>query len=58
VVDHGTHAELLARDPGYRELATAYEQESARRAARAADAPDDPDADGDPDDLDLEEATR
>ncbi|WP_066588047.1 ABC transporter ATP-binding protein [Cellulomonas timonensis] len=33
VVDRGTHAELLARDPGYRELATAYEQESARRAA-------------------------
>jgi ABC-type multidrug transport system fused ATPase/permease subunit len=33
VVDRGTHAELLARDPGYRELATAYERESARRAA-------------------------
>ena len=37
VVDRGTHDELLARDPGYRELATAYEQESARRAAEAAD---------------------
>ncbi|GIG21044.1 multidrug ABC transporter ATP-binding protein [Cellulomonas chitinilytica] len=37
VVDRGTHAELLARDPGYRELATAYEQESARRAAERAD---------------------
>ncbi|GEL93455.1 ABC transporter ATP-binding protein [Cellulomonas composti] len=31
VVDRGTHAELLARDAGYRELATAYERESARR---------------------------
>ncbi|WP_051640364.1 ABC transporter ATP-binding protein [Cellulomonas sp. URHE0023] len=38
VVDRGTHDELLARDPGYRELATAYEQESARRAAESADA--------------------
>ena len=28
VVDRGTHDELLARDPGYRELATAYERES------------------------------
>jgi ATP-binding cassette, subfamily B, bacterial len=37
VVDRGTHAELLARDPGYRELATAYEQESARRAADLVD---------------------
>ena len=34
MVDRGTHDELLARDPGYRELATAYEQETARRAAR------------------------
>ena len=33
VVDRGTHAELLARDDGYRALATAYEEESARRAA-------------------------
>ena len=40
VVDHGTHAELLARDPGYRALATAYEQESERRAARRAEALD------------------
>ncbi|WP_315096557.1 ABC transporter ATP-binding protein [uncultured Cellulomonas sp.] len=38
VVDRGTHDELLARDPGYRELATAYEQETARRVAEAADA--------------------
>lgn len=38
VVDRGTHAELLVRDPGYRELATAYEQESERRAARRAEA--------------------
>lgn len=37
VVDRGTHEELLARDPGYRELATAYEQETARRAAESAD---------------------
>ncbi|GEK21146.1 ABC transporter ATP-binding protein [Cellulomonas xylanilytica] len=37
VVDRGTHDELLARDPGYRALATAYEQETARRAAAAAD---------------------
>ena len=36
-MDRGTHDELLARDPGYRELATAYEQETARRAAEAAD---------------------
>ena len=33
VVDSGTHDELVARDPGYRELATAYERESARRTA-------------------------
>ncbi len=65
VVDHGSHAELLARDPGYRELATAYEQESARRAARRADELDDDlDPDDDPDDLDgtgtddLEGASR
>ncbi len=44
VVDRGTHAELLARDPGYRELATAYERESARREQDRADAVD-PDAD-------------
>jgi ABC-type multidrug transport system fused ATPase/permease subunit len=37
VVDRGTHAELLARDAGYRELATAYERESERRAVDAAD---------------------
>lgn len=37
VVDQGTHAELLARDPGYRALATAYEQETERRAARKAE---------------------
>jgi ABC-type transport system involved in cytochrome bd biosynthesis fused ATPase/permease subunit len=41
VVDQGTHAELLERDPGYRALATAYEQESLRRAQAAADAADD-----------------
>ncbi|GIG39474.1 ABC transporter ATP-binding protein [Cellulomonas phragmiteti] len=37
VVDRGTHAELLARDPGYRELATAYERESQRRVREQAD---------------------
>lgn len=36
VVDRGSHAELLARDDGYRALATAYEEESARRAAEGA----------------------
>jgi len=47
VVDRGSHAELLARDPGYAELATAYEHETQRRADEAADeaaaeeAPDD-----------------
>ncbi|MFC8191631.1 ABC transporter ATP-binding protein [Cellulomonas sp. NPDC057328] len=38
VVDRGTHAELLARDPGYAALATAYEQETARRHRERADA--------------------
>ncbi len=37
VVDRGTHAELMARDDGYRELATAYEREAARRTAAAGD---------------------
>ncbi|PFG35742.1 ABC-type multidrug transport system fused ATPase/permease subunit [Flavimobilis soli] len=32
VVDTGTHAELMQRDPGYAALATAYEDEAARRA--------------------------
>ena len=42
VVDRGTHAELLERDAGYRELATAYERESQRRERERADegAPD------------------
>jgi ATP-binding cassette, subfamily B, bacterial len=52
IVDRGTHAQLLSRDPGYRELATAYEQASARRAAAAAE-----DGAGDID-LDSAEATR
>lgn len=38
VVDTGTHDELMARDPGYRELATAYEVETERRAQERADA--------------------
>ncbi|PRX62705.1 ABC-type multidrug transport system fused ATPase/permease subunit [Nonomuraea fuscirosea] len=33
VVDRGTHEELLARCPGYRNLVTAYEREEAERAA-------------------------
>jgi len=37
VVDVGPHADLLARDPGYRALATAYERETARRARELAD---------------------
>lgn len=37
VVDRGTHADLLARDPGYAELATAYERESQRRVREQAD---------------------
>ncbi len=36
VVDTGSHADLLARDPGYRELATAYAREAARRADEEA----------------------
>ena len=32
VAGRGTHAELLASDPGYAELATAYERETRRRA--------------------------
>lgn len=38
VVDRGTHAELLERDPGYRELATAYQEESVRRASALEEA--------------------
>ena len=41
VVDVGTHDALLARDPGYRELATAYAREAERREAERADAVDD-----------------
>ncbi len=37
VVDVGSHAELLARDPGYAELATAYARETERRERRLAD---------------------
>jgi len=36
VVDRGTHEELLARCPGYRDLVTAYEREEAERAALRA----------------------
>jgi len=37
VVDRGTHAELLERSEGYRNLITAYEREEAERAALGAD---------------------
>ncbi len=36
VVDAGTHDELVARDPGYKELVTAYEQDSLRRREESA----------------------
>ncbi|WP_068757192.1 ABC transporter ATP-binding protein [Thermobifida cellulosilytica] len=36
VRDRGTHAELLARSPGYHRLVTAYEQAAAQRSAEAA----------------------
>ena len=35
VLDRATHDELMARDAGYRELATAYERDAARRAEAA-----------------------
>ncbi|MBO1750266.1 ABC transporter ATP-binding protein [Actinotalea sp. BY-33] len=35
VVDRGPHEDLLARDPGYRALATAYQDETARREAES-----------------------
>lgn len=38
VVGTGTHDELMARDPGYRALATAYEVETERREKERADA--------------------
>nr|WP_308121942.1 ABC transporter ATP-binding protein [Actinotalea ferrariae] len=44
IADRGTHAELLERDPGYRELATAYLHESERRSSlreRTGGEPDD-----------------
>ena len=37
VRDHGTHAELLGRCPGYERLVTAYAREAAERAATAAE---------------------
>ena len=36
VVDRGTHDELMARDAGYRELATAYERDAVRRSREGA----------------------
>ncbi|PKQ26049.1 MAG: ABC transporter permease [Actinobacteria bacterium HGW-Actinobacteria-4] len=37
VVDAGTHAELIARDPGYRSLVFAYEEDSKRQAQEEAE---------------------
>jgi ATP-binding cassette subfamily B protein len=37
VIDHGTHAELVGRCPGYERLVTAYAREAAERRALAAD---------------------
>lgn len=36
VVDAGSHAELLGRDPGYRELVLAYEEDTKRQAEEEA----------------------
>lgn len=36
VVDVGTHEELVRRDAGYRDIATAYAREAARRADEEA----------------------
>lgn len=53
VVDRGTHEELLGRDPGYAELATAYLRDSRRRADAAGPVGrDDEDDEGDEDDVD------
>jgi ABC-type multidrug transport system fused ATPase/permease subunit len=38
VVDSGRHSDLMRRDPGYRELATAYQQEAERRGRSADEA--------------------
>ncbi len=46
VVDVGTHTELLARDAGYREIATAYEAEAKRRADLADEDAETSDDDG------------
>ena len=36
VVDAGSHADLLKRDPGYRELVLAYDEDTKRQAAEEA----------------------
>ncbi|MBL0886355.1 ABC transporter ATP-binding protein [Myceligenerans indicum] len=41
VVDVGPHEALMARDPGYRELATAYQAEAERRERAGDEAPRD-----------------
>ena len=53
IVDRGPHADLIARDPGYAELATAYLRESARRA-EDVDAEDVDAEDVDAEDVDAE----
>lgn len=56
VVDHGSHAALLARCGGYERLVTAYAREAAEREAIAADEEADPD--GSDGSGALEEAAR
>ena len=36
VIDAGTHRELVARDAGYKDLVTAYEQDALRRRKESA----------------------
>jgi len=39
IVDAGTHTELLARDAGYRDLVTAYEQDTSQRLDESEGSP-------------------
>ena len=36
MIDAGSHAELIKRDPGYRELVLAYEEDTKRQAEEEA----------------------
>ena len=68
LIDHGTHAELLARCVGYERLVTAYAREASERAALAAEDDDigadfdvdysERDSDGDPRRDQVEEVSR